>query len=81
MRRRSRAGSKPAKAQRRKTPARKSNIAPKAVRARSSFAARNETKVARLARERDEALEQQRAMADVLKVMSRFERSISANSP
>ena len=71
MRRRSRAGSKPAKAQRRKTAARKSNIAPKAVRARSSFAARNETKVARLARERDEALEQQRAMADVLKVISR----------
>jgi transcriptional regulator with GAF, ATPase, and Fis domain len=36
----------------------------------SSSAAREETKVARLTRERDEALQQQRATADVLKVIS-----------
>src|SRR6516162_319059 len=71
MRRRSRAGGEPAKAQRRKTAAQKSRIAPKAVRRRSSSAAREETKVARLTRERDEAFQQQRATADVLKVISR----------
>ena len=59
MRRRSRAGGEPAKAQRRKTAARKSRITPKAVRPRSSSAAREETKVARLTRERDEALQRQ----------------------
>ena len=66
MRRRSRAGGEPAKAQRRKTGARKSRITPKAVHPRSSSAAREETKVARLTRERDEALQQQTATADVL---------------
>ena len=71
MRRRSRAGGEPAKAQRRKTAARKSRVAPKALRPRSSSAAREETKVARLTRERDEALQQQRAAAEVLKVISR----------
>ena len=71
MRRRSRAGGEPAKAQRRKTGARKSRIAPKAVRPRSSSAAREETKVALLTRERDEALQQQTATAEVLKVISR----------
>src|ERR1700746_717280 len=70
MRRRSSAGGEPAKAQRRKTGARKSNVAPKA-RPRGSFAAREETTVARLTRERDEALAQQAATADVLKVISR----------
>ena len=59
MRRRSRAGGEPAKPQRRKTAARKRRIATKA--ARSSSAVREETKVARLTRERDEALQQQRA--------------------
>ena len=63
MRRRSKAGGEPAKAQRRKTGARKSRIAPKAVRPRSSSAAREETKVARLTRERDEALQLQTATA------------------
>ena len=71
MRRRSRAGGEPAKAPRRKTAARKSRITPKAVRPRSSSAAREETKVARLIRERDDALQQQRATTDVLKVISR----------
>ena len=61
MRRRSRAGGEATKAQHRKTAARKSRVAPKAV--RSSSAAREETKVARLTRERDEALQQQTATA------------------
>jgi hypothetical protein len=51
MRRRSKAGGEPAKAQRRKTGARKSRITPKVVRPRSSSAAREKTKVARLSRE------------------------------
>jgi hypothetical protein len=38
---------------------------------RSSSAARKETKLARLTRERDEALEQQAATAEVLKALSR----------
>ena len=71
MRRRSRAGGEPAKAQRRKTGARKSRIAPKAGRPRSSSAAREETKVARLTRELNEARQQQTATADVLSVISR----------
>ena len=68
MRGRSRAGGKPAKAQRRKTGPRK---APKAVRPRSSSAATSkETEVARLTRQRDEALEREKATADVLRVIS-----------
>ena len=70
MRQRSRAGGEPAKAQRRKTAARKSRVTSKAVRSRSSSAAREETKVARLTRERDEALEQQTATAEILRVIS-----------
>ena len=71
MRGHSRASGEPAKAQRRKTGARKSRIATKAVNPRNSSTTREETKVARLTRERDEALQQQRATADVLKVISR----------
>jgi GAF domain-containing protein len=70
MRRRSRAGGEPAKAQRRKTVARKSRSAPKAGRPLSSAAAGDETKVALLTRERDEAVQQQTATAEVLKVIS-----------
>ena len=71
MRRRSRAGGEPAKVQRRKTVARKSRIASKAVRPRNSSAARSkETEVARLTRQRDEALEREKATADVLHVIS-----------
>src|SRR5262249_50545890 len=71
VRRRSKADGEPTKAQRRKTALRKSRIAPKVMRPRSSSVAREETKVARLNRERDEALQQQRATADVFKVISR----------
>ena len=67
MRKRSRAGGQPAKAQRRKTAARKSHITPKALHPRSSSAARKETKVARLTRERDEALAQRTATSELLK--------------
>ena len=70
MRRRSRAGGEPAKAQRRKTVARKSRITPKALHPRGSSAARKATKIARLTRERDEALEQQAAASKVLRVIS-----------
>jgi PAS domain S-box-containing protein len=71
MRRRSKAGGEPAKAQRRKTGVRKGRIASKAADPISSSGSDGQSKVARLARERDEALEQQRATADVLKVVSR----------
>ena len=63
MRRRSRAGGEPAKAQRRKTAARKSRVTSKAARPRSSSAAREEAKVARLTGERDEAFQRQTTTA------------------
>jgi len=71
MRRRSRAGGEPAKAQRRKAGSRKTRVTSKTVRPRNSSAAREETKVTRLTRERDEAREQQTATADALKIISR----------
>ena len=70
MRRRSSAGDEPLKARRPKTAARKSRAARKAVRPRNSSAASEEAKVARLTRERDEALEQQTATAEILRVIS-----------
>ena len=71
MRRRSRAGGEPTKAQRRKAVARKSRTTPKAVRTRGSSAAREETKVARLTRELKDAHERQAATSEVLRVISR----------
>src|SRR5215467_14026033 len=67
MRRRYRAGGQPAKTRTRKTVKRRP--APKDVR-RPSVSADHETIVGRLTRERDEALEQQRATAEVLKIIS-----------
>ena len=63
MRRRSRAGRKSPTAQASKAAARKGRIAGKAVHPRGS-SAREETKIARLTRERDETLQRQTATAD-----------------
>src|SRR6516164_5409749 len=64
MRRRSRAGGERAKSQKRRS-------APESVGARGSSVAAQETEVARLTRELNEARQQQVATADVLKVISR----------
>jgi hypothetical protein len=68
MRRRSRTGGEPVKAQRLKTVTLKRGSAPKTM--RSSSAATHETEIARVIRERDEALEQQTAISDILRVIS-----------
>ena len=69
MRRRSEPGREPVKTRRRKAATPKRRNAPKAMRRRSSSAGLN-TKVALLARERDELLEQQTATAEILRVIS-----------
>jgi two-component system, NtrC family, sensor kinase len=70
MRRRDKAGGKAARTQRRKPLKRRNGT--KAVRRRNLLSANKEkdTNVARLTRERDEALEQQAATSEVLKVIS-----------
>ena len=68
MRRRSRAGGELVKARRRKAATLKRRNAPKAV--RSSSDATHQTEMARVIRERDEALEQQAAITDILRVIS-----------
>jgi GAF domain-containing protein len=77
MRRRSRAGGEPVKTRRRKTVTLKRPNAPKAVRGRSASVIGQETEVARLTRERNEALEQlsealkqQTAASEVLRLIS-----------
>src|SRR6516162_962341 len=69
MRRRSRASSKPTKARSRKAKTIKRTVL--AVRHSSSSASGQETEVARLTRELSEALEQQTATSEVLRVIAR----------
>jgi GAF domain-containing protein len=69
MRRRSIASGQPAKSRRRKAAQVRRSNAPKAA-VRRSPPAGQETEVARLTRERDEALEQRTATAKVLKIIS-----------
>jgi class 3 adenylate cyclase len=69
MKKRSKAAREPIKGQRRKTAEPERRNGRKAVRSRSSTAGK-ETKVARLTRERDEALEHQTATSEVLQVIS-----------
>jgi len=70
MRRRSRAGGETVKSRRHKAATLKRRNGPKAVRRRGPSVASQETEFTRLTRERDEALEQQRAAAEVLKIIS-----------
>ena len=63
MRRRSGAGGEPTKAQRRKTAARESGVAPKAVRPRSSFVAGQQTKLVRFNSELNEGYGDGRSVA------------------
>ena len=71
MKKRSRAGGELTKGRRRKAPEPKGRGAQKAVPRSKSSPPGEQTEVARLTRERDEALEQQTATGDVLKIMSR----------
>jgi GAF domain-containing protein len=71
MRRRSRAGGKPAKSQRRKTAMLKHRNAPKATRNRGGSIAGKETVVARLTHERDEALLRETANSEILRLISK----------
>ena len=70
MKRRSRAGSEPTKGQRRKKPEPSRRTAPNAAARSHSSSGREETEVARIIRERDEALERQTATSEVLRVIS-----------
>jgi GAF domain-containing protein len=70
MRRRSRAGGEPVKTRRHKAATLKRRNAVRAEGRRSSSVAGKETKVALLKRERDAALEQQRATSEVLRIIS-----------
>jgi predicted nucleic acid-binding Zn ribbon protein len=70
MRRRDKAGRKAAKEQHRKTVTLKRRNGPKAARRRGCSPAALEAEVARLTRELREALQQQAATADVLRVIS-----------
>ena len=70
MRRHSKPGGQPVKTRRRKTAAPKRRNAPKSVRSRSPFIADLQGQLDRRTRERDEALEQQAATAEVLGIIS-----------
>jgi hypothetical protein len=71
MSRRSRAGGKPAKSQRRKAARLTRRNAPKTTRQRGVSIAGQETVVARLTRERDEALLRETANSEILGLISK----------
>ena len=71
MRRRSGASGGPAKTRRRKAVAVKRRNAPKVARRRGSSAAGQQTRIAQLTRELNEARERQKATAEVLSAISR----------
>jgi class 3 adenylate cyclase/putative methionine-R-sulfoxide reductase with GAF domain len=71
MSRRSGAGGKPAKSQRRKTAMLKHRNAPNVTRNRGASTAGQETVVARLTHERDEALLRETANSEILRLISR----------
>ena len=70
MRRRSKPSGAPVKTRRRKAATLKRRIAPKVTRSRPSSVGDKDKKIALLTRERDEALEQQTAISDILRVIS-----------
>jgi GAF domain-containing protein len=70
MRRRSRAGGKPIRARRRKAATLSRPSAPEVSGHRAPSSTNANTKIALLKRERDEALEQQKATAEVLRIIS-----------
>ncbi len=70
MKRRSKVGVRAGKAERRKEATPKRSIPPEALPGRPSTATTRETEIAHLTRERDEALEREKATAEVLRIIS-----------